>query len=194
MNKKKFSVTNIGSISLLMIFIILCMVTLAALSLSSAASEANSSQKFADHNTKYYQASNQAEETLDIIDGILSESYTVSSDSTAYFSEVESRLSKLSTNITVNISTDNSVTGNDATNTDATDNNVAKNDIADNGTTANASATVSYTTVVNDSQALEVTLALADPFHSSDGFYRITSWKEVQTSDWNADNSINLMK
>lgn len=71
MNKKKFSVTNIGSISLLMIFIILCMVTLAALSLSSAASEANTARKFADHNTKYYQADNQAEETLDIIDGIL---------------------------------------------------------------------------------------------------------------------------
>ena len=64
MNKKKFSVTNIGSISLLMIFIILCMVTLAALSLSSAASEANTARKFADHNTKYYQADNQAEETL----------------------------------------------------------------------------------------------------------------------------------
>ena len=36
MNKRKFPVTNIGSVSLLMIFIVLCMVTLAALSLSTA--------------------------------------------------------------------------------------------------------------------------------------------------------------
>lgn len=174
MNKKKFSVTNIGSISLLMIFIILCMVTLAALSLSSAASEANSAKKFASHNTNYYQASNQAEETLDIIDGILSESYMVSSDSAAYFSEVEARLSKLSTNITINIP--------------------AKNDAADSVTTANSAATISYTTTISDSQALEVELTLTDPFHSSKGFYTITSWKEVQTGDWNADNTMKLIQ
>lgn len=164
MNKKKFSVTNIGSISLLMIFIILCMVTLAALSLSSAASEANSAQKFADHNTKYYQAGNQAEETLDIIDGILAESYTVSADSAAYFTEVETRLAKLSTNITINISAEYK------------------------------SATIDYITSVDDSQSLEVELTLADPFTTSSGFYKITSWREVQTSDWNADNTIKLIQ
>lgn len=164
MNKKKFSVMNFGSISLLMIFIILCMLTLAALSLSSAASDENSSKKLADHNTKYYQACNQAEETLDIIDGILAESYVVSSDFTSYFSTVEERLSKLSTNITLSISSDNT------------------------------SATVDYITSVNDAQSLEVELELTDPWTTSSGFYKITSWKEIQTSDWNADNTINLIQ
>ena len=158
MNKKKFSVTNIGSISLLMIFIILCMVTLAALSLSSAASEANTARKFADHNTKYYQADNQAEETLDIIDGILAESYA------SYFTEVNTRLAKLSTHITLDISTDNK------------------------------SATLVYITSVDDSQSLEVKLTLTDPFTTSGGLYKITSWKEVKTSDWNADNSMKLIQ
>ena len=162
MNKKKFSVTNIGSISLLMIFIILCMVTLAALSLSSAASEANTARKFADHNTKYYQADNQAEETLDIIDGILAESYTA--DSASYFTEVNTRLAKLSTNITLDISTDNK------------------------------SATLDYITSVDDSQSLEVKLTLTDPFTTSGGLYKITSWKEVKTSNWNADNSMKLIQ
>ena len=160
MNKKKFSVTNIGSISLLMIFIILCMVTLAALSLSSAASEADTARKFADHNTKYYQADNQAEETLDIIDGILAESYTASADSASYFTEVNTRLAKLSTNIT----------------------------------TDNESATLDYITSVDDSQSLEVKLTLTDPFTTSGGLYKITSWKEVTTSDWNADNSMKLIQ
>lgn len=164
MNKKKFSVTNIGSISLLMIFIILCMVTLAALSLSSAASEANTARKFADHNTKYYQADNQAEETLDIIDGILAESYTASADSASYFTEVNTRLAKLSTHITLDISTDNE------------------------------SATLVYITSVDDSQSLEVKLTLTDPFTTSGGLYKITSWKEVKTSDWNADNSMKLIQ
>lgn len=164
MNKKKFSVTNIGSISLLMIFIILCMLTLAALSLSSAVSDENSSKKLADHNTKYYQACNQAEETLDIIDGILAESYAVSSDFASYFSTVEERLSKLSTNITLNISSDNT------------------------------SATIDYITSVNDAQSLEVELELHDPWTTSSDFYKIISWKEIQTSDWNADNTIKLIQ
>ena len=47
--KKKLSITNIGTVSLLMIFIILCMVTFAALSLSSAAADHRFSQKMADH-------------------------------------------------------------------------------------------------------------------------------------------------
>lgn len=165
MNKKKFSVTNIGSISLLMIFIILCMVTLAALSLSSAASEADTARKFADHNTKYYQADNQAEETLDIIDGILGRIlHCFRQILHSYFTEVNTRLAKLSTNITLDISTDNE------------------------------SATLDYITSVDDSQSLEVKLTLTDPFTTSGGLYKITSWKEVKTSDWNADNSMKLIQ
>lgn len=164
MNKKKFSVTNIGSISLLMIFIILCMVTLAALSLSSAASDKNSSEKFASHNTKYYQASNQAEETLDIIDGILAESYLVSSDSASYFSEIETRLAKLNTSITLNISPDT-------------------NDV-----------TLDYITAVDDTQSLKVQLTLTDPWNTTSGFYQVTSWKEVNSKDWNADNTMKLIQ
>ena len=48
MNKRKFPVTNIGSVSLLMIFIVLCMVTLAALSLSTASGSNRSAQTLAD--------------------------------------------------------------------------------------------------------------------------------------------------
>lgn len=45
MNKRKFPVTNIGSVSLLMIFIVLCMVTLAALSLSTASGSYRSADR-----------------------------------------------------------------------------------------------------------------------------------------------------
>ena len=51
MNKRKFPVTNIGSVSLLMIFIVLCMVTLAALSLSTASGSYRSAQTLAGHTT-----------------------------------------------------------------------------------------------------------------------------------------------
>lgn len=94
----------------------------------------------------------------------LAESYTASADSASYFTEVNTRLAKLSTNITLDISTDNE------------------------------SATLDYITSVDDSQSLEVKLTLTDPFTTSGGLYKITSWKEVKTSDWNADNSMKLIQ
>ena len=66
--QQKFSVTNIGSVTLMMIFIVLCMVTFAALSLSSASYDWRSAKKSADHTTAYYQTSNQAETILSDID------------------------------------------------------------------------------------------------------------------------------
>lgn len=62
MNKRKFPVTNIGSVSLLMIFIVLCMVTLAALSLSTASGSYRSAQTLAGHTTAYYRAIQQSRE------------------------------------------------------------------------------------------------------------------------------------
>ena len=56
MNKRKFPVTNIGSVSLLMIFIVLCMVTLAALSLSTASGSYRSAQTLAGHTLDFVMA------------------------------------------------------------------------------------------------------------------------------------------
>lgn len=62
--QKNFPITNIGSVTLLMIFIVLCMITFAALSLSSAASDYQTARKSAIHAQEYYKASGRAEETL----------------------------------------------------------------------------------------------------------------------------------
>lgn len=64
MNKRKFPVTNIGSVSLLMIFIVLCMVTLAALSLSTASGSYRSAQTLAGHTTAYYRAPTKQRKSL----------------------------------------------------------------------------------------------------------------------------------
>ena len=80
MNKRKFPVTNIGSVSLLMIFIVLCMVTLAALSLSTASGSYRSAQTLAGHTTAYYRASNKAEKKLAETEKILQTCYHSTSD------------------------------------------------------------------------------------------------------------------
>lgn len=75
MKRRSYPITNIGSVSLLMIFIILCLVVFSSLSLSGAVSDHQYSQKIAQHNAEYYQASAQATRILREIDQILHNTY-----------------------------------------------------------------------------------------------------------------------
>ena len=61
-NKSQTPVTTIGVPSLLVVFIILCLVTFACLSLSTAKSNYSYSEANAAHKTEYYNACNKAEE------------------------------------------------------------------------------------------------------------------------------------
>ena len=55
-NRRKFPITHIGSVTLMMILIVLCMVTFAALSLSTAVSDHQAAKKSATHVHDYYEA------------------------------------------------------------------------------------------------------------------------------------------
>lgn len=70
--KNKLQNINIGSSSILMIFVVLCLVCFAALSLVSANSDYQLSKKFADKTKAYYKASNMAEESISSIDSDMS--------------------------------------------------------------------------------------------------------------------------
>lgn len=90
MKKKTYPVTNIGSVSLLMVFIILCLVTFATLSLSSAAGDYQYSRDTARHNTEYYNACNKATLRLKEIDKLLDAAYTGRPDD--YYAEAAKAL------------------------------------------------------------------------------------------------------
>lgn len=72
-DKDTSSFVNIGSSSLLIVFLVLCLATFATLSLSSAKSDYSLSEKLAAHKSQYYEASSQAEVILNEIDAILEE-------------------------------------------------------------------------------------------------------------------------
>lgn len=72
-DKQSSSFVNIGSSSLLIIFLILCLATFAILSLSSAKSDYTSGKKLAQHKKEYYEASAKAETVLAKIDQTLAE-------------------------------------------------------------------------------------------------------------------------
>lgn len=75
MSKRKYPTINIGSSSMLVVFIILCLVTFSVLSVASANNDRKYSEKIADRTTAYYEASNKAEELLSQIDDKLNQVY-----------------------------------------------------------------------------------------------------------------------
>ena len=89
MKERKLTI-NIGIISFLVVFIILCLVTFALLSLSSAKANERSTQKSIEHNEIYYSLSSQGEQKLKEIDDQLYQIYQNTSSSEEYFQSMTS--------------------------------------------------------------------------------------------------------
>lgn len=91
-SKKDGSITpfglNVGSSSILMIFVILCLVCIAVLTIISASSDHKLSQKILNRTTAYYNACNEAEKALAGVDHTLASIYRDSADADAYFNTV----------------------------------------------------------------------------------------------------------
>lgn len=83
---------NIGSSSILMIFVVLCLISFATLSIASSKSDYNLSDKFAQKTSAYYLACNSAERSIASIDQSLKQ--TASSLTEAeYFTVVGNSMS-----------------------------------------------------------------------------------------------------
>lgn len=80
---------NIGSSLLLVIFLVLCLVTFATLSLTSAQSDYSFSERAAERRTQYYQACNTAEDVLAQIDEILVNTDNSSNHSQNWMNELD---------------------------------------------------------------------------------------------------------
>ena len=89
--------SNFGFSTILLAFVMICIVTIAALSLLTANSDYKLSQKVAEKNTLYYEAEKKAYETLAEIDALLASTYTHTTEANAYYQEVESNLLAIGT-------------------------------------------------------------------------------------------------
>lgn len=197
---------NIGASSLLVIFLILCLVTFAILTLTSAKSDADFAEKLAHHKTNYYAACNTAESTLDEIDAVLADAWQLSDTDT----------SKNSTN---NDSSQPDSTSNDSSQSDSTSSDSSQSDSTSSGTAAvfteietqltalnsreqlqlsmdftQSEPTVSYAVAIDDKQNLCVTLTLAAAPAKGETYYRISQWQVQSSGEWNGDQTLNLMK
>ncbi len=158
MKKHVYPIVNIGSALLFMTFIVLCLATLAVLSLSGSVKEYQDSQKLAAHNRSYYQACGQASERLQEIDEALEAAYADSPS--RYYEEAERRLADLE-GITADFSQED--------------------------------PTIAYEIPASRSQNLQVVLTLRPSEKMANGYYKITTWKEVPSTEWNGNDKLNLM-
>ena len=85
--KRQFSM-NIGSASILLVFVILCLVSFAVLSIVSANADSRLSTRVLERTTAYYDACNQAEQSLAGMDHTLRRIYESSDSEEAYFASV----------------------------------------------------------------------------------------------------------
>ena len=83
-HKMKYSMP-VGTSSILLIFMTLCLVCFATLSLVNANADYRLSKKLADHTTAYYHAADHAQAFVASSDAKLSKAYSQSKDSASYF-------------------------------------------------------------------------------------------------------------
>lgn len=187
---------NIGASSLLVIFLILCLVTFAILTLTSAKSDDDFAEKLAHHKMNYYTACNTAESTLDKIDAVLADAWQLSDTDTGK----------------------NSI-NNDSSQPDSTSNDSSQPDLTSSDTAAvfteietqltaldsreqlqlsmdftQSEPTISYAVAIDDKQNLCVTLTLAAAPAKGEAYYRISQWQVQSSGEWKGDQTLNLMK
>ncbi len=85
--------SNFGYATILLSFILICILTFTALTLLTANSDLKLSKKAADRNTSFYEAQELAYEDIAHIDQILMECYQASSGEDAYYESVKDTLS-----------------------------------------------------------------------------------------------------
>ena len=86
--KKRELPLNVGTSSVLFIFVILCLVSFAILSLSSSLSDYKLSSRVAENSEAYYNACNTAEEQLASFDKTLKELYDTGISRSGYYESV----------------------------------------------------------------------------------------------------------
>lgn len=89
--KKRYGL-NIGTSSLLIIIVILCLVCFSGLSITSANADYRLSKRLADRTTAYYDACNQAQSSLAELSGKLEEIYHQSSSEADYENKIKESL------------------------------------------------------------------------------------------------------
>lgn len=170
--KRPVGGVNVGTSSILIIFILLCLVTFATLSVVSARADYILSEKSAATVTAYYTACNQAETCLAGIDGALQK----------VWEEERGKVYNLPKDA------DPAVLGpiyQEALMRAAYPAGVTAA-LAENG-----GVTLAFSIPAGENQQLDVTLLASRP-QEGGAFYTVTGWKLTVSADWQPDDHLNV--
>jgi LysM repeat protein len=159
---------------MLLIFLSLSLITFSLLSLSGAVADEKLSQKAADRTTEYYKADTAANDLLSQIDHQLAAYLKQAEAADDPQNTYQTLCSRISESIP-------SVTWEDA--------DSISDESHSNLTDSAAGGTISFIIPVNDTQELQASILVVYPAEDYDTLYRISSWKVVNTADWNPDTS-----
>ena len=95
--KRKITFSNFGFSTILLCFVMICVVTFSALSLVSAYSDYKLSKKVADKTKAYYKAQEAAYDKLAAIDELTIEAYHVSENAQMYYDAIKGSASSYGT-------------------------------------------------------------------------------------------------
>ncbi|MBO5260488.1 MAG: hypothetical protein J6B26_08940 [Agathobacter sp.] len=164
MNKKrKFSV-NIGFSSIMMVFIMICLVTFATLSLLTSHSDYRLSQKMADKTTAYYEADTIAKDTARMIEQYLDSLYENSTDAASYYHGINADL--------IRGELPDQVYGLMVSDTEI--------------------PVISYQVTISSVQTLYVSLEVHYPQNGEESFYKITRWQSKTSNAPAEEDHLNL--
>lgn len=162
MNRKKHEFLHPGFSSILMVFLILCLVTFAVLSFMTARSDYTLSEKLAEKNTQYYKANNTTQLLLAQIDEELLAVYRSADDSVSYYGALPAVLDSLP----------------------------LPDEVTDFQTeVSTGDVTASFTVRMSDTRYLAVTLDFIYPELSGDNCYKITQWQTVTDTGAASDSN-----
>lgn len=157
------AVLGVGTVSVIFIFLLLCLVTFAILAYSSAASDERLSKKAAERSAAYYEASNRAQQRMGQIDELLETKYRQEKSRQAYLDEAASAL----------------------------ETKYDGEDIAFAVSGEQGHITVSWREHVSEGQALAVCLDISYPQHQ-EAFYKLEQYQVISTGDWHGDTSMKV--
>lgn len=146
MNKKFRGGVNVGTSSVLVSFVLLCMVSFAALTYLSAHSDYTLSQQTAQRTTEYYEANRMAELYMANVEGLLSKNLKSCHNAGDYYSSIPALFADNDSIL------------------------VSEEEKKDNP------VTISYTVPINDQLMLNVTLKAHYPDDQDHSLFTIEGW------------------
>lgn len=161
-NKLDRGFSNFGFSTILVAFVMICIVTFSALSLLTANSDYKLSKKVAEKTTAYYKAESKAYRTLAEIDSVLANTYRSTSDKTHYRNRAYDRLREFKAahaNLTLSM---------------------------------DSSGVITYSIPVTATQTLQVTLQICNPPESDGRFYDLTGWQTQTTVPQQEEDTLHL--